>query len=97
VATLPCEIVCHKTATTWNIYCDLQYTRTPPVEAALVVTYLEFPVQVRFPYSVGFRHGHISVTDTFLNLFRVFIVVGLQGSGIFYYNCITHLLLSLLW
>jgi len=62
------------------MYCDLQYTRTPPVEAALVVTYLQFPVQVHFPYSVGFRHGHISVTDTFLNLFRVFIVVGLQGN-----------------
>jgi len=30
----------------------------PPVEAALVVTYLQFPIQVCFSFSVCSRHWH---------------------------------------
>ena len=51
-------------------------TRKPPVEAALVVTYLQFPAQVCFP-CIG-QHGTptlVTVTDTFLNASRVFVVV----------------------
>jgi len=55
-------------------------TRKPPVEAALVVTYLEFSAQVCFP-CIG-QHATptlVTVTDTFLNASRVFVVVVMFG------------------
>jgi len=78
----------------WNNLCDLVYqpptktyrsqnavvvgTRTPPVEAALVVTYLLFPIQVCCPFTASpvhahFDHAHFrhSLTDNLV----VFIIV----------------------
>jgi len=55
--------------------------RKPPVEAALVVTYLQFPIQVCFPCISVCRsrpasHAHFHhVTDTFLNSLVVLIIV----------------------
>jgi len=56
-------------------------TRKPPVEAALVVTYLQFPIQVCFPCISVCRsrpssHAHFHhVTDTFLNSLVVLMIV----------------------
>ena len=50
--------------------------KPPPVQAALVVTYLQFPIQVCFPCSASPSvTDPASVTDTH---FRVFIVVVIQ-------------------
>ena len=56
-------------------------TRTPPVEAALVVTYLQFPIQVCFLCIGQPVTDTASVTDTFLNSSWVFIVVAMDGQG----------------
>jgi len=56
-------------------------TRKPSVEAPLVVTYLQFPLQVCFPWLSMCRpcppsHPHLChATDTFLNLLVVLIIV----------------------
>jgi len=48
----------------------------PPVEAVLVVTYLQFPIQVCFPCSAcPSTTPSVAVTDTFLNSLVVLIVV----------------------
>jgi len=46
----------------------------PPVEAALVVTYLQFTIQVCFPCSAS-PSTTPTVTDTFLNSLVILIVV----------------------
>jgi len=48
----------------------------PPVRAALVVTYLQFPIQVCFPCGAApsIDHAH-RITDEFLNSLVVLIVV----------------------
>jgi len=51
------------------------YTRKPPVEAALVVTYLQFPIQVCFP-CIGqpvTDTASVTVTDTLRVLITVTI------------------------
>jgi len=51
-------------------------TITPPVEAAPVVTYLRFPVQVCFPCSDHAQPATpTSVVDTFLNSLVVLIII----------------------
>ena len=56
-------------------------TRKPPVEAALVVTYLQFPIQVCFPGLIvcpprPTSHAHFRhVTDTFRNSLVVLTIV----------------------
>ena len=50
----------------------VNYTRTPPVEAALVVTYLQFPIQVCFPCIGQLVTDTASVID---NLVVVIIVM----------------------
>ena len=54
-------------------------TRKPPVEAALIVTYLQFPIQVCFPY-IGQPVDHaqpatptVTVTDSLVVLIIVII------------------------
>ena len=50
----------------WEIKpAHVNHTRTPRVEAALAVTYLQFPIQVSFPY-IG-----QPVTDTLVVLITV--------------------------
>ena len=52
-------------------------TRKPPVEATLVVTYLQFPIQVCFP-CIGqpvIDFASVTVTNTFLNSLVVLIIV----------------------
>ena len=52
-------------------------TRKPPAEAALVVTYLQFPIQVCFP-CIGqpvIDFASVTVTNTFLNSLVVLIIV----------------------
>jgi len=60
-------------------------TRKPPVEAALVVTYLQFPLQVCFPWlsmcwPCQASHPHLRhVTDTFLNSLVV-LIIAIDGT-----------------
>jgi len=61
-------------------------TRTPPVEAALVVTYLQFPIHVCCPYSsspvhVHFDHAHFrhSPTD---DLVVLIIVIDISKTNV---------------
>ena len=55
-----------------NRHISITQLLQPTVNFWPVVTYLQFPIQVCFPYSVT----DTSVTETFLNSSRLFIVVG---------------------
>jgi len=56
-----------------DFYKYFRQTRMPPVEAALVVTYLQFPIEVCFPCSVSpsptrLRHHHRHIPELILGL-----------------------------
>jgi len=66
---------------------DFVNTSKTPIEVALVITYLQFPIEVCFLCIAGqpvTDTASVTVIDTFLNLSRVFVVVVTFASVKFY-------------